>query len=659
MKRPSRVNLQLAAAFLAGLALASGWALHFAAPESPALSWVLMYVSLGIGIIFGGAAAAQALRERRLDIEALMVVAAVLAAIVGHPDEGALLLFLFLLSAALEGLAKAKTTRAVSALHAIMPVGSLRWEDGDWVRRLPEELHPGDRIRIRGGEQAPTDGVLTEGETEFDQAAITGEAMPRVVGPGDELFAGTINCGGAVEMRVTRAAEDSSLQHVLRLVTEAQAQRPPMQQLIDRIGGPYSKIVLFGSMAMFLVWCLLPPEWGGLGWRDALYRAIVLLIVASPCALIIATPTATLAALSCGARRGVLFKGGQALARLAHVQAVALDKTGTLTHGRPSLVRIMHVHGDGDDAQILGLAAGLEVDSSHPIALALLEAADARGIQPEGIRFIEHHTGQGVSGLLDGDPIRLGGYSFVVEMIDRVDRERVRDLLAGSSDAGDISVVIAWRQSVAVLVLRDTVRPGAHELGAALRSVGVSRVVMVTGDSAATAERVASTLDLGTPMAELLPAQKVEVVHRLRRDVGRTAVIGDGINDTPALAAADVGIAIGSIGVDAPKETADIVLLAEDLRAAPWAIGLANRAQRTITLNILVALLAIVLMIILTLQGRLTMSWGVIGHEGGTLLVVLNSLRLLATPGEAWQSKSGISGKKRSYTGVDKSVRGS
>jgi Cd2+/Zn2+-exporting ATPase len=605
----------------------------------------LYWLSLAIGMFHGGRAAIDALRARKIDIDVLMVVGAGLAAWVGAPGEGALLLFLFVLSGALEALAMARTTRAVEALHKLMPTRAMKLAGDSWVEVAPESLVAGDRVKILPGELVPTDAEVVSGSSDINQASLTGESVPRSVEPGDEVYAGTINVGNPFEARVMRPARESSLQRILNLVIEAQKQRQPVQRAIDRISEPYALGVMAASLMVLIVWWQvfrvpLVSENG----RGAMYTAITLLIVMSPCALIISTPTATLTAIARAARGGVLLKGGQAIERLARVQAVAFDKTGTLTVGR---MRVQQLHpvawSSGDE--LLAVGAALEEESTHPIAAAVREAARQRGLSQRRVENGRFTPGRGVSGMIDGKEARLGTLVFTEDLIPVCFRARVREVLEGVQERGQIGATVAWNDHAGVIVLADQIRPGAPELVARLHDLGVRPVVMLTGDNSATARHVAESLGLDQWHAELLPQDKVESVKSLKnaekQGAGRrraVGVIGDGVNDAPALAAADVSIAIGSIGSDAALESADIVLLSDDLSVVPWALRLARRARAVILANLTLSLSAIAAMAVATLVGSRTGHefplWaGVLGHEGGTLLVVTNSLMLLAFPG--------------------------
>jgi Cd2+/Zn2+-exporting ATPase len=646
---------ELLSAGIAGVLLVVGFVLsHTGEPGSSMLiaSSVCAYVALAIGLFHGGRAALEALRGGVFDIDVLMFVGAVLAAFIGAASEGALLLFLFVLSGALEELALQRTTRAVEALHKLMPTSALRLRSGAaaddadaWEKVEPEALVPGDRVRILPGEIVPVDSSVVAGESSINQANLTGESMPRDVKAGAELFAGTINVGNPIEATVLRPATQSSLQKILNLVTTAQQQREPIQQTIDRLSQPYAISVFAGAIVAFLVFWL--PV--GRSASDAAYIAITLLIVASPCALIIATPTATLAAISRAARGGVLFKGGSAIARLARLSSVAFDKTGTLTVGKPRVLRVLPVGWSNRD-RLLAVASGLEQQSTHPIAEAIVACAKEPGVSPAPCEDVQNVVGRGVSAMFDGKPARLGSLKHTLELIPVCLQARVRQTLDAVQSLGHIGVVCAYDEQAAVFILADSTRPGAECLVRRLHEQGVRPVVMLTGDNRATAERVAASLGLDEIHAELLPGDKVDHVQRLKsagehgaggssRGKKRfTGVIGDGVNDAPALAAADVSIAIGSIGSDAALESADIVLLSDDLSTVPWALHLARRARRTITINLVfalgaMALMAVTVVIASAMQIKIPLWMGVVGHEGGTLLVVAHSLLLLAFPG--------------------------
>lgn len=629
----AQLRWSIVAGVLLAFSMVSSWTGAGTAHE------VLAWASLAIGLVYGVRAAGLALRARRVDIDVLMVVAALAAASVGHAEEGALLLVLFTFAGALEQLAMERTRREINALRDVIPDSALVMRDGVWTSVPPEQVAVGERVRVRPGDRVPVDVRVEEGRSDVDQSALTGESVPRPVAPGDEVMAGAINGGGPLVTTALRPAAESGAQRILAMVTEAREQRQPVQRLIDRVGQPYTYGVLALSAATMLALWLLPTPAGvepRTAW-DAAYAAITLLIVASPCAMVIATPTATLATIARGARAGVLFKGGEAIDRLARVGAVCFDKTGTLTLGHPVFERIEARPPDRADA-LLDLAAALEQDSTHPTAKAITEA----GRGSVALEEVRAAPGRGMAGLFEGRAARVGSLDFVGEVLDGPARTWAEAALVKARNAGGLGVAVGLSPRASgdapeagVVVLTDTPRPGAEVLVAELHRLGVRPVRMLTGDDEIVARRISDQLGLDGYVAGLLPEQKVEQVRALREQTGRrVAVIGDGINDAPALAAADVSMAVGSIGSGAALESADIVLLSDDLARVPWAMALARAARRTVVFNLSFAGGVIVLMALVVLAGaalgvRVPMAAGVVAHEGGTVAVVLNSLRLL------------------------------
>lgn len=610
----------------------------------------LCWVSLGVGLVYGARASAGALRGGVINIDVLMVVAALLAAWVGHPDEGALLLFLFVLSGSLESLAMERTKREVRALHALAPTEATVLRDNQWKICAPSDLRIGERIRISAGAVIPVDARVAQGRTSVDQASLTGESLPRTVQVGDEIFAGTVNVGNPIEASVLREERESSLQHVLDLVTRAQAQREPIQRVIDRVSQPYAIGVFVATALIFTIWVGMLDKTT----EHAAYVAVTFLIVASPCALIIATPTATLAAISRAAREGVLFKGGQAIERLARMRAVCLDKTGTLTQGRPALESVEILAGNAESSWILAAARALEAGSTHPVAVAITRAADAAGVPTLSADELTADAGLGVAGVIDGRRVRVGSVSFVREIAPRDLADRIQQRMNDLHESGRIGAAMVWTEpdggvsSAALLAMSDPIRDAAPDFIAQLHDLGIKPVRMLTGDEPAAAKRIAEILGLDAWNARLRPDDKVRIVRETkdamrRGDQASTSIgtprfgvgfIGDGVNDAPALAAADVSIAIGTIGSDAAMESADIVLLHDDLRRVPWALSLARRCRAIVVANLTLALTVIVVMAAATLIGSLLdrpvpLGIGVLAHEGGTVLVVANSLRLL------------------------------
>lgn len=624
----------LPVAIAAGASLLAGFGLEHLSP-SPLreIGTVAIWLSLALGCVQGVPAAWRAIRRLTPNIDLLMVIGAFLAAGIGHPEEGALLLFMFTLAGALEHRALAKARDAVSRLSRLMPRNARRQAGGAWEEVEPEALSRDDLILIPPGETVPADAVVVRGTSHLDQSRITGESLPRAVEPGSTVFAGTLNQDGALEATVLRPVQESSIQRILNLVLEAQERRQPIQRLIDRVATPYA----IGVMALAVVAIPLLVLLGGLSWPSACYRSITLLVVCSPCALVIAAPTATLSGLSRAARAGVLLKGGDALERLSRVRTIAVDKTGTLTTGRIAVTAAVATDDDAKD-RLLAAAMAAEERSTHPIAGAIVAFARSSGLAPQRLDAVTNVPGRGVEAVSGSATLRVGSLQFCSPLIDPAHLGHLRDVADGIRGDGGMPVFVASEGQAVLLALADRPRPQAFTLVEDLRRAGVDRVVMLTGDHRQTAEHVAAMLHIGEFHAELLPEQKVQALERLRaEEQGRAAggglgVVGDGVNDAPVLAMADVGIAMGAIGSDAAMESADVILLNDDISLVPWSIGLSRRVRRIMAANLLFAMLVIAILAVATVLGHVALALGVIGHEGSTLLVVANALRLLGHP---------------------------
>jgi Zn2+/Cd2+-exporting ATPase len=613
--------------------LAGGIVAAWSGRETWAMAFYVLAYAAGGGP--AGIDALRALARGRLEIDLLMVLAALAAAAVGEPRDGAILLFLFSLAGTLEERAMGTTRRAVAALMRLRP-DTARVLEGDGpaareIEVLADEVAPGTRLRVRPGERVPLDGVVLEGASSVDQALLTGESLPVDKGVGDEVFAGTVNGHGALVVRATKAATDSTLARMVRLVTEAQATKAPSERFSDWFGQRYTVWVLLGttlSLGAFLL--------AGLGWETSFYRAATLLVVASPCAVVISVPAAVLSALAASARRGVLFKGGGALEALADVDIVAFDKTGTLTR---AVMTVHEVETDGADPEELRrVAAALEAASEHPIARAVVSWARAHGGGGEVADDVTAEPGRGVSGRIDGrrywagnrrqleaHGVALRRHPRLATALDELEARGHSVVVVGEADhAGRGARVLGW------FGVADEVRPHAHAALRGLRAAGVRRIAVLSGDHATVARNVADHLELAHAdvFADLLPEDKVEHV-RLLGGSGKVAYVGDGVNDAAALASARVGIAMGAAGSDVAIETADVALLSDDLRRLVEALRLAQAAKRVIRQNLAFALSVMAIMVVATFAGQLPLPLGVIGHEGGTLLVVGNGLRLL------------------------------
>jgi heavy metal translocating P-type ATPase len=578
--------------------------------------------------------ALRELRQGKLDIDLLMVLAALAAAAVGQARDGAFLLFLFSLANVLEHAAMGNTKRAVSALMKLRPEQAevIQGHDSDEIAITPiDQVQVENIVLVRPGATIPVDGEVLTGVSAVDQAAVTGESVPVDKQLGDSVFAGTLNQQGALTVRVTKPPHSSTLARMIDLVTEAQSQRAPSQRFSDWFGQRYTIAVLVGSaLALGLMLLSNMPQ------QEAFYKAATLLVVASPCAIVISVPAAMLSALAAAARQGILFKGGAALEDFGTVSVIAFDKTGTLTTGRLELTDIISQVLELPEDDVLKLAANIEYHSEHPIAKSIVRAAQTRSLALTPFDNIQAQPGHGVTvttseGMYWLGNARLAG-QFVAHLGDDVEACLVRLEHSGSTPLilGQVNQGEARDARVlGVLAVADSPRPYVKD---ALQQLRHKQLVMLTGDNPHVAKAVANQVGLASEdvHANLLPDEKVACIRKLLgQAAGKVAFVGDGVNDAAALAASDVGIAMGAAGSDAALEAADVALLADDLRVLASAQQLARRANRVVRQNLVFAIGIMLVMVVLTLVGNLPLPLGVIGHEGGTLLVVANGLRLL------------------------------
>jgi Zn2+/Cd2+-exporting ATPase len=629
--RDARVRLRMAAlnASCALLAVA-GYVVHSMAEHSGHVPHALA-IALFVGAYIAGGldATRRAFRELLgggLSVDLLMVLAAVGAAAVGDWPEGAALLFLFSLSNTLEQYILGRTRRAIEALMDLTPEEAVVLRNGGEVRVALTELAVGERIRVRPGERIAADGIIRVGRTAVDQSAMTGESIPVERGAGDPVFAATLNGQGAIDVEVTRVAGDTALARIVRLVEEAQSEKAPSQRFTEWFGARYTLAVIALAVLTMAVPTLIFQEPADV----AFYRAMTVLVVASPCAVVISIPAAILSAIAGAARGGILFKGGAHLEQAARLRAVAFDKTGTLTVGKPRVVDLRTAEGVSAD-ELLRLAASAESLSEHPLAQAVIRAAVERGLSLLPASDLEALVGRGLRARVDGHWVCVGKAELCTAPGQAVPPElaAAADALA---EAGDTVIHVGdHRGLIGVLAIADTLRPNAGAAVAALRREGIEHIIMLTGDQHIVARAIASGLGVEYE-AELLPADKLTVVHRLREQYGAVAMVGDGINDAPALAAATLGVSLGGGGTDVALETADVVLMADDLTLLPVAIHLARRARAVIRQNLLFAFAMMALLLSVTFMSHLPLPLAVLGHEGSTVLVILNGVRLLAKP---------------------------
>jgi Cd2+/Zn2+-exporting ATPase len=584
-------------------------------------AFVVAYIAGGAGAT---TAALVALGRAQLTVDLLMILAAAGAAAIGEPTEGAVLLFLFSLSGTLESYAMYRTRASIDSLIRLRPREAMLVRNGETGPVPVESLRIDDVVLVRPGERFAVDGEITDGNTWANESTITGESAPVTKSAGDAVFAGTVNGAGAVRVRMTRAVEDTTLERIVRLVQEAQAEKTPTQQFIEAWQGPYVIGVLTAALATFAAGFTLHHA----DFDDAFYRAMVMLVAASPCALVIGPPAAVLSAIARAARGGVLFKGGAHLETLGAVTAIAFDKTGTITVGRPSVVEIRTPAGVDAD-RLLALAAAVEARSEHHLAEAVLAEAKRRGLTWSEVTEFESHTGLGVHGHVGGVWVGVGrealfsSHDVTVPAAVLADGQALR--AAGHTS---LLVVTTADGAAGVIALSDRLRSEAKEALADLRRLGVRRTVMLTGDHQNVAQSVAAAVGADEFLAGLLPDQKVVELKRLKREGEVTAMVGDGVNDAPALATADVGIAMGGAGTDVALETADVVLMRDNLAALPFAVRLARRARGRIKQNVALGFASIAALVLASFFG-LPLWTAVIGHEGTTVLVIANGLRLL------------------------------
>lgn len=659
------------AATLCSILVLLGWlALH--------LGWLgLALLLLPAAYVIGGYQSAREglttlFEEKELDVDLLMIVAALGAAALGLWRreyylivDGAVLILIFAISGALEGYAMQRTERNIRSLMSLTPDTARVLLNGQEQLVPIAKLQIGDRVLVKPGELIPTDGLIVEGYSTINQASITGESMPVEKTMGDEVFAGTLNGNGALKLKVHQPPESSLIQRVIRLVEQAQTQTPPSQQFIERFERGYARVIVLTGLLL----AILPPFLLGWDWETTIYRALIFLVVASPCALMAAIMPTLLSGIANGARQGILFKSGAQLETIGRVRAIAFDKTGTLTTGKPQVVKLIPAalsetqyasdksdltpltplpykgRGESDSPLLLGegqgerltwsetkllqVAAALESFSEHPIGDAIVQAAKTRQLEwPEAVG-VQAQTGQGIAGVVDNQKAVAGKAAFVQEQV----KDLPETLMQQSQQLEKEGKTVVWVAFAGVVLgliaVADIMRPEAAEAIAKLKKLGIEHIVMLTGDNERTAQSIAEQIGIDQVYAELLPEDKVSVIRHLQKQYQTVAMVGDGINDAPALAQASVGIAMGVAGSDVALETADIVLMADRLEKLAHAIRLGRRSQAIVKQNVAFALSTIVLLLIANFVSGITMPLGVIGHEGSTVIVTLSGLRLL------------------------------
>ena len=608
---------------IAAAAFALGWAAFRITPDSitPTALLVASSVAGGWYVVPKGI---MALRSGALDMNFLMTIAAVGAWIIGEPTEAAATLFLFSVAELLESYSMDRARNAIKALMDLSPTEAIVLEEGKEVVVPADCVTVGSIVVIRPGAKIPLDGDVLSGVSSVNQAPITGESIPVDKGPGDTVFAGTLNSQGALSVRVTKPASDTTLARIIHAVEEAQGSRAPSQTFVERFARVYTPAVVLLAVAI----AVFPPLLDLGDGRTWLYRALTMLVIACPCALVISTPITIVSGLTGAARSGILIKGGAYLEALGSITAIAVDKTGTLTLGKPQVASIAPVRGRTEE-DVIRAAAGVEQHSEHPLARAIVEYASAKGAIQSSTDF-QAVIGRGAHATIDGRVIHVGNERLAVELgVETAELKQLRERLEA---AGQTAVFVAdGAAPIGVISLADSIRPEAKQALESLRSAGIRRIAMLTGDSSRTAAAVASQLGIDDFRAQLLPDAKVVAVRELSRH-GKVAFVGDGINDAPALAASTVGIAMGVAGTDVALEAADVALTGDDLTKLKEAIDLSRRAVRIIKQNIIFAIATKAVFLAVALAGVATLWMAIAADMGASLLVVANGMRALRSP---------------------------
>ncbi|MBT2571490.1 heavy metal translocating P-type ATPase [Planococcus sp. ISL-110] len=614
-----RTNIELIAAIASGILILVAYYL-----ETQELSpyYVAAYL-LAFGI--GGYAKAKygikkSIENKDLNVEILMILAAVGASIIGYWTEGAILIFIFSLSGALETYTMNKSRKEISALMDLQPEEAWLLKDGKTERVSVKELNTGDIVAVKPGERIPVDGEIHTGQTAVDESAINGESIPASKYEQDTLFAGTVNLTGAITMVMTKPSSETLFQKIIELVQSAESEKSPSQQFIERFEGSYVKVVL----VVFVLMLFLPHYLLGWDWITTFYRAMVLLTVASPCAVVASITPATLAAISNGAKSGIIFKGGIHLENLSQVKAIAFDKTGTLTRGKPEVTDFVIRKGTARE-EIMAKVAGIESQSNHPLAKGITDYIIQQGVEPLHNVQVEDVPGFGLKAFIEGEELLVGKPGFVGASDAEAFEGGLLEKLANQGKT--VTFVSDSEGIVAAMALKDTVREIVKTTIRDLKNNGI-HCLMLTGDNETTAKVIASETGVDDYIAECLPGDKVTHIKNMLDKYGKVAMVGDGINDAPALATSTVGIAMGE-GTDVALETADIILMKSDLSRIAYSIRLAKKMQRIIKQNIYFSISVIIVLIISNFFQAITLPLGVLGHEGSTILVILNGLRML------------------------------
>jgi Zn2+/Cd2+-exporting ATPase len=611
-------------AMISALFLLAGYAAAYTIGERHIATILLFTASIIIGGYHLLKTGINNLVRLQFDMNTLMTIAVIGAACIGEWKEGAVVVFLFAVSEALERYSMDTARRSIQRLMDIAPKKAIVLRDGKEYEVDVEDVVVGDTIIVKPGQKIAMDGIVLRGESSVNEAAITGESMPVAKTIGDEVYAGTLNAEGALEVRVTKQVKDTTIAKIIHLVEEAQAQRAPAQQFIDRFARYYTPVIML--IALFVA--TVPPLWLGGEWLTWIYRGLTVLVVGCPCALVISTPVAIVTSIGQAARQGVLIKGGAYLEEIGKLSAIAFDKTGTLTTGTPEVTDI-YPFGGLDEKEVLKIAAAIEKQSEHPLASAILRKAEELQISLDSLQVSEFRAmaGKGAAARVNGTMYYIGKPSL---FSDASIGEDVHTQITRVQKQGHTVMLLGDETKVfGMIAVSDQLRENAAFVLETLRNLGISQTIMLTGDHETTARAIASSLPLTDIRAELLPEEKLAAIQTLKQQSGRIAMVGDGVNDAPALAAANIGIAMGDIGTDVALETADVVLMGDDLGKLPYAIRLGRKTMRIIQQNIVIAFLLKVMALVLIIPGWLTLWMAIFADMGATLLVLLNSMRLL------------------------------
>ncbi|WP_243291862.1 heavy metal translocating P-type ATPase [Bacillus sp. FJAT-47783] len=610
---------------LSALFLSIGWVFSLMNGEQSILSIGAFFTSTLIGGWRLFQAGLQNLIRLQFDMKTLMTIAVIGASIIGEWGEGATVVLLFAISEALESYSMDRARRSIQTLMDIAPKKATIFRRNNEMVVHVNDIQVGDILHVKPGEKIAMDGEVLVGSATVNEAAITGESIPVLKSVGDEVFAGTLNEDGNLKINVTKTAKDNTIAKVIQLVEEAQAERAPSQAFIDRFAKYYTPII----MVVALLVAIIPPILFQADWQTWIYQGLAVLVVGCPCALVISTPVAVVTAIGNAARNGVLMKGGIYLEQAGKLQAIAFDKTGTLTEGKPKVTHIDFLTGTMED---LGKMAALENLSQHPLAKAVVQYAHEQHQRYEKIEVMDFAsiTGKGIVGTIEGKEYVLGSPNFVEEKLKRNYATSVRSIIKERQEAGNTVILFADKDQLLLVVsIADTVRHNSQSIIHQLHQLGVKQTIMLTGDNRHTANAVAKQIGVLEVKSELLPHEKVEVIKQLRTKFDDVAMVGDGVNDAPALAASTVGFAMGASGTDTALETADVALMGDDLKKLPFTIRLSRKALAIIKQNVAFSIGIKILALLLVVPGWLTLWIAIFADMGATLLVTLNALRLL------------------------------